>query len=155
MLRNAYRPGQVVNELVLTRSDLSFVAINYNYLGFTDASAINLPAGGGETEIVNYKYTPKLSSSYILCTLSAPYFLTEQVDTQLYFNNTLYSFLRNQNNSAAGSILPIIGRYINTSTSDVNIKITGLDTGGNNSYIILSVRGESSSFVLNIREIAR
>lgn len=154
VLRNAYRPGQVVNELVLTRSDLGIVGENRSFLGLSDVSAVRLESGI-DVNIVNYNYTPKLASSYILCTLSAPYELTQTVIIKLNFNGIVHSYLRNPQDIKYAPILPITGRYINTSTSPVNINIIGFDQAADYSYIILSFTGETSSFLLNIREIAR
>ena len=158
--------GQVVNEVVW----------DYKDLGLTDSATSTLfisKSGSSPAQGILFSctYTPKLTSSYLYITVTAPYqfigtgsdFIT--VSMIVAGANVCWSFQGvNQvwNPPGTGNILgrsaalfPLSGRYTNTSITTKTISILA-DTGQTDDtlQLIYKLFG-TPSLLVNIREIAR
>ena len=133
---------------------------------FTDminiTGANQLVNGGGVTaDIINYAYTPKNAISSILIEFQSRYYVVggsgDSATAQLWVDGSQISYTNQNWNFAEGGgtrsgvMFPIIGKYVNSSTSQkqINIKIiNNTDVDGITIY-------KDSSCWLKITELGR
>ena len=142
-----FLPGQVVNVMMLSNSDLGQSDISFN-----SSATVN---------IFTYSYTPKIANSYIILEYQTVYSLNGSGTDEVYgylkvgsnrISQTYQKWIGGAGGGTrSGTMFPIVGRYYNTNTSTKSIAVdvynaTDVDT--------VLVKGDLSTW-LKITEIGR
>jgi hypothetical protein len=160
-IRNAYRPGQVINE----------VALDYTQVTLTPAyfagNGISITSSG---IFLSYSYTPISSSSYILFTLSCPYqfgngSLPGYMTIGAKVDGTFVAWSHQGTQSVttgltnitgrSSALFPLTARYTNTGTTPLLIEYYADYSNAGFTFFLFVALFNTSSLTLDIREIAR
>ena len=131
-----------------------------NMINITGSSQ-DVNGGGVTANIINYAYTPKNANSSILMEFQTSYSVIggsgDSASAQLWVDGSQISYTNQYWNNASGGgtrsgvIFPIVGKYVNSSTSQkqINIKVQ------NNTDVDTITIYKDSSCWLKITEIGR
>jgi hypothetical protein len=144
---NAWRAGQVVNDIMLSNTEVTI-------------STTTIATSTSDTDFLTYSYTPLSSTSYLVIhyhlgaytfnagTGNDSYFSRIKVDG----NEITYANQSTVNGNRTGVLFPLTGRYTNSNTTAKSIVVAcRRDSADDNINIINS----STSMWLRITEIAR
>jgi hypothetical protein len=144
---NAWRAGQVVNDIMLSNTEVTI-------------STTTIATSTSDTDFLTYSYTPLSSTSYLVIhyhlgaytfnagTGNDSYFSRIKVDG----NEITYANQSTVNGNRTGVLFPLTGRYTNSNTTAKSIVVAcRRDSADDN----ISIINSSTSMWLRITEIAR
>jgi hypothetical protein len=144
---NAWRAGQVINDIVLSNTDVTI-------------STTTIATSNSDTDFLTYSYTPLSSSSYLVIHYHLASFSFEGgTGNDSYFSRIkvdgteiTYSRQSTVNGNRTGVLFPLTGRYTNANTTAKSIVVAARrDSADDNITIVNS----ATSMWLRITEIAR
>jgi hypothetical protein len=144
---NAWRAGQVVNDIMLSNTEVTI-------------STTTIATSTSDTDFLTYSYTPLSSNSYLVIHYHLASFSFEGgTGNDSYFSRIkvdggeiTYSRQSTVNGNRTGVLFPLTGRYTNSNTTAKSIVVAcRRDSADDNITIVNS----SSSMWLRITEIAR
>jgi hypothetical protein len=121
ILAHQYLPGQVVNVMMLSNTDLS-------------QNAISIGGGDVSGTLFSYVYQPKIANSYILCEYQTIYKVggngNDYAEGFIFVSNNKISQTYQQwlgtnpgTGTRSGTIFPIVGRYTNANLTAKTIRV--------------------------------
>jgi hypothetical protein len=151
ILAEQFLAGQVINVAMLGNSDLS-----QNDVSVAVRSGPSTPTS---TTLFTYSYTPKNATSYLLIEYQSIFDLsgsasTDSAQAGIFVANGQISYTNQNFDPSAGvrtgMMLPIVGRYTNSSTAakSIQVRISSLCDD------VITVKGDTSTW-LKITEIGR
>ena len=144
---NAWRAGQVVNDIMLSNTEVTI-------------STTTIATSNSDTDFLTYSYTPLSSSSYLVIHYHLASFSFEGgTGNDSYFSRIkvdgseiTYSRQSTVNGNRTGVLFPLTGRYTNSNTTAKSIVVACRRDSADDSITIVN---SSSSMWLRITEIAR
>ena len=144
---NAWRAGQVVNDIMLSNTEVTI-------------STTTIATSTSDTDFLTYSYTPLSSTSYLVIHYHLASFSFEGgTGNDSYFSRIkvdgaeiTYSRQSTVNGNRTGVLFPLTGRYTNSNTTAKSIVVACRRDSADDSITIVN---SSSSMWLRITEIAR
>jgi len=144
---NAWRAGQVVNDISLSNTEVTI-------------STTTIATSNADTDFLTYSYTPLSSNSYIVIHYHlSSYSFEGGTGNDSYFSRIkvdgteiTYSRQSTVNGNRTGVLFPITGRYTNSSTSAKSIVVACRRDSADDSITIVNT---ATSMWLRITEIGR
>jgi len=144
---NAWRAGQVVNDIMLSNTEVT-------------VSTTTIATSTSDTDFVTYSYTPLSSSSYLVIHYHlADYSFASGTGNDSYFsrikidgNEITYSKQSTVNGNRSGVLFPLTGRYTNSNTTAKSVVVACRRDSADDSITIVNA---ATSMWLRITEIAR
>ena len=144
---SSWRPGQVISMVALSNSEVTVNTRNISSNNYSNA--------------VVWTYTPVSASSYLVISCQGQFNVSgNNSDTwysRIAVDNSTIKELKttytndNDSSNRNPSLLPITGRYTNTTTATKNMSI-GIKRGSSNDKFIMS---NDNSVLISVTEIAR
>jgi len=144
---NAWRAGQVVNDIMLSNTEVT-------------VSTTTIATSTSDTDFVTYSYTPLSSTSYLVIHYHLASFSFEGgTGNDSYFSRIkvdgteiTYSRQSTVNGNRTGVLFPLTGRYTNSNTTAKSIVVACRRDSADDSITIVN---SATSMWLRITEIAR
>ena len=144
---NAWRAGQVVNDIMLSNTEVTI-------------STTTIATSNSDTDFLTYSYTPLSTSSYIVIHYHlASYSFEGGTGNDSYFsrikvdgNEITYSRQSTVNGPRTGVLFPLTGRYTNSNTTAKSIVVACRRDSADDNITIVNT---ATSMWLRITEIAR
>jgi len=144
---NAWRAGQVINDIMLNNSEFT-------------VNATTIATSTSDTDFISYSYTPLSSTSYLVIYFHlANYDFSGGTGNDSYISRIkvdggeiTYSVQGTTNGPRQGVLFPLTGRFTNTNTTAKSIVVACRRASADDNITITS---SATSMWLRITEIAR
>jgi hypothetical protein len=144
---NAWRAGQVVNDIMLSNTEVTI-------------STTTIATSTSDTDFLTYSYTPLSSTSYLVIHYHlANYDFSGGTGNDSYISRIkvdgseiTYSTQSTVNGNRSGVLFPLTGRYTNSSKTAKSIVVACRRNSADDS---ITITNSSTSMWLRITEIAR
>jgi hypothetical protein len=144
---NAWRPGQVVNDIILSNTEVTI-------------STTTIATSTSDTDFLTYSYTPLSSTSYLVIHYHlANYDFSGGTGNDSYISRIkvngseiTYSTQSTVNGNRSGVLFPLTGRYTNSNTTAKSIVVACRRNSADDS---ITITNSATSMWLRITEIAR
>ena len=144
---NAWRPGQVINDIILSNTEVTI-------------STTTIATSNSDTDFLTYSYTPLSATSYLVIHYHLASFSFEGgTGNDSYFSRIkvdggeiTYSRQSTVNGNRTGVLFPLTGRYTNSNTTAKSIVVAARRDSADDSITIVN---SATSMWLRITEIAR
>jgi hypothetical protein len=144
---NAWRAGQVINDIMLSNTDVTI-------------SATTIATSTSDTDFLTYSYTPLSSTSYLIIHYHlANYDFSGGSGNDSYISRIkvdggeiTYSVQNTTNGPRQGVLFPLTGRYTNSNTTAKSIVVACRRASADDS---ITITNAATSMWLRITEVAR
>ena len=144
---NAWRAGQVINDIMLSNTDVTI-------------SATTIATSTSDTDFLTYSYTPLSSTSYLVIHYHlANYDFSGGTGNDSYISRIkvdggeiTYSVQSTVNGNRQGVLFPLTGRYTNSNTTAKSIVVACRRASADDS---ITITNAATSMWLRITEVAR